>query len=95
MPTVSCCSNVLRDKILDCELFGYLFRLDMETLVRFTLTVRKGYRGVAYHNWGHAFAVAHSMCVLMKMASEMFTWEEVFVYLSILFCNYAFCGGLH
>lgn len=67
----------------------------METLVRFTLTVRKGYRGVAYHNWGHAFAVAHSMCVLMKMASEVFTWEEVFVYLSILFCNYAFCGGLH
>lgn len=51
-------------------------RLDMETLVRFTLTVRKGYRGVAYHNWGHAFAVAHSMCVLMKMASEVFTWEE-------------------
>lgn len=51
-------------------------RLDMETLIRFTLTVRKGYRTVAYHNWGHAFAVAHSMCVIMKMASEVFTWEE-------------------
>lgn len=49
----------------------------MDTLARFTLSVRKGYRPVAYHNFSHAFAVAHSMCVIMKMASDIFTCEEV------------------
>lgn len=43
------------------------------------MTVRKGYRPVAYHNWSHAFAVAHSMGVIMKVASEVFTWEEVYL----------------
>ena len=49
----------------------------MDTLIRFTLTVRKGYRPVAYHNWAHAFSVAHSMYVIIKMAAEVFTLEEV------------------
>ncbi|KAL9969158.1 hypothetical protein ACROYT_G021335 [Oculina patagonica] len=67
-----------KDLFQECNI-----RLDMETLIRFTLTVRKGYRPVAYHNWGHAFAVAHSMCVIMKLASEIFTWEEkIALYLS-------------
>ena len=52
-------------------------RLDLDTLIRFTLTVRKGYRPVAYHNWAHAFSVAHSMCIVMKEAAGIFTWEEV------------------
>jgi len=60
-------------------------RLDLDTLIRFTLTVRKGYRPVAYHNWSHAFAVAHSMCVIVKAAPEMFTWEEkIALYLSCI-----------
>ena len=70
-------------------------RLDMETLIRFTLSVRKGYRPVAYHNWGHAFAVAHSMCVIMKMASEIFTWEEVNtlieLFICVFICQVCFC----
>lgn len=60
----------------------------MDTLTRFTLSVRKGYRPVSYHNWGHAFAVAHSICVIMKMASDIFTWEEVHVPLTL----YLFVG---
>lgn len=59
----------------------------MDTLARFTLSVRKGYRPVAYHNFSHAFAVAHSMCVIMKMASDIFTCEEVHPLTSI----YGFC----
>lgn len=58
-------------------------RLNMDTLARFTLSVRKGYRPVSYHNWAHAFSVAHCMCVIMKMASDVFTCEEkVALYLS-------------
>lgn len=58
-------------------------QVDMDTLARFTLSVRKGYRPVAYHNFSHAFAVAHSMCVIMKMASDIFTCEEkIALYLS-------------
>lgn len=36
------------------------FKIREEKLARFLLTVRKGYRDtIAYHNWTHAFAVAH------------------------------------
>lgn len=59
----------------------------MDTLARFTLSVRKGYRPVSYHNWAHAFSVAHCMCVIMKMASDVFTCEEVHVPLTCLFSS--------
>lgn len=60
-------------------------RLDLDALIRFTLTVRKGYRPVAYHNWAHAFSVAHSMCIVMKEAAGIFTWEEkIALYLSCI-----------
>lgn len=90
-----CCLNVLWDKIFDCGFFGYFFRFDMEIFVCFILIVRKGYCGVVYYNWGYVFVVVYSMCVFMKMVFEVFIWEEVFVYLFILFCNYVFCGGLY
>ncbi|XP_050693259.1 cGMP-dependent 3',5'-cyclic phosphodiesterase-like isoform X2 [Eriocheir sinensis] len=35
------------------------FRLSRESLARFTLMVRKGYRDPPYHNWLHAFSVTH------------------------------------
>lgn len=71
--------------------YFFLPRLDMDTLIRFTLSVRKGYRPVAYHNWAHAFAVAHSMCVIMKMASDIFTCEEVRYTLNLVVFVNRFC----
>ncbi|KAG5889012.1 hypothetical protein JTB14_033941 [Gonioctena quinquepunctata] len=35
------------------------FRIRRETLIRFVLFVKKGYRALPYHNWLHAFSVAH------------------------------------
>lgn len=68
------------DVFKDCDV-----RLDLDTLIRFVLTVRKGYRRVAYHNWSHAFSVAHTMAVIMKSAADVFTWEEkIGLYLSAL-----------
>ncbi|KAK3786950.1 hypothetical protein RRG08_037415 [Elysia crispata] len=62
------------DKPLQCLfMFRSLFeniKYDMDDLVRFTLTVRKNYRNVPYHNWTHAFSVAHSMFVVIHTAKH-------------------------
>ncbi|XP_071546551.1 cGMP-dependent 3',5'-cyclic phosphodiesterase-like [Panulirus ornatus] len=41
------------------------FRLSRESLARFTLMVRKGYRDPPYHNWLHAFSVTHFAFLLL------------------------------
>ncbi|KAK2149571.1 hypothetical protein LSH36_446g02072 [Paralvinella palmiformis] len=45
----------------------------MMSLYRFTLTVRKNYRHVPYHNWEHAFSVAHAMFTIIKTTEHVFT----------------------
>ncbi|KAK3099330.1 hypothetical protein FSP39_002735 [Pinctada imbricata] len=42
------------------------WRIKKETLIRFTLMVKKGYRNPPYHNWMHAFAVAHFCYLCIK-----------------------------
>ncbi|XP_022644193.1 cGMP-dependent 3',5'-cyclic phosphodiesterase-like isoform X3 [Varroa destructor] len=42
------------------------WRVSRTTLARFVLMVRKGYRDPPYHNWTHAFAVAHYSYLLIK-----------------------------
>ncbi|XP_042238504.1 cGMP-dependent 3',5'-cyclic phosphodiesterase-like isoform X2 [Homarus americanus] len=42
------------------------FRLSRESLTRFTLMVRKGYRDPPYHNWLHAFSVTHFAFLLLN-----------------------------
>lgn len=54
-----------------------IFRYDMDSLIRFTLTVRKNYRNVPYHNWDHAFSVAHAMFTVVKTSKHKFTPQEV------------------
>lgn len=41
------------------------WKMNKKTLIRFTLFVKKGYRNNAYHNWSHAFSVAHFAYYLM------------------------------
>ncbi|XP_069948734.1 probable 3',5'-cyclic phosphodiesterase pde-5 isoform X3 [Cherax quadricarinatus] len=53
------------------DLFG-LSRFDKECLIRFTLTVKKNYRRVPYHNWTHGFSVANSMYTIIKHAPKTF-----------------------
>ncbi|XP_059140359.1 probable 3',5'-cyclic phosphodiesterase pde-5 isoform X2 [Physella acuta] len=58
------------EKPLHClYMFRILFadiKFDLEDLMRFTLTVKKNYRHVPYHNWHHAFSVAHSMFTVLQ-----------------------------
>lgn len=42
------------------------FKIREDKLVRFLLLVHKGYRDTPYHNWTHAFSVAHFAYSLMK-----------------------------
>ncbi|CAG0893675.1 unnamed protein product, partial [Cyprideis torosa] len=41
-------------------------RIPKETVARFVLMVKKGYRDHPYHNWKHAFAVTHFCYLLLK-----------------------------
>lgn len=58
------------------DLFG-LNRFDQNNLVRFTLTVRKNYRRVPYHNWTHGFSVANTMYTIIKKSDGAFRPNEV------------------
>lgn len=42
------------------------FMIKRESLARFVLYVKKGYRDVPYHNWMHAFSVAHFAYLCLK-----------------------------
>lgn len=62
------------------DLFG-LNGFDQKCLLRFTLTVKKNYRRVPYHNWTHGFSVANSMYCIIKHSKEIFHKNEVCVLL--------------
>ncbi|XP_027021746.2 cAMP and cAMP-inhibited cGMP 3',5'-cyclic phosphodiesterase 10A isoform X1 [Tachysurus fulvidraco] len=49
---------------------------ELEKLCRFTMSVRKNYRRVPYHNWKHAVTVAHCMYVILQKTSGIFTELE-------------------
>ena len=57
------------------ELFS-LKMFDVDELTKFTLTVRRNYRRVPYHNWTHAFSVAHCMFMILRKASSNFMLTE-------------------
>lgn len=58
------------------DLFG-LQRFDHLSLIRFTLTIKKNYRRVPYHNWTHGFSVANTMYSVIKHSDEAFRPIEV------------------
>lgn len=60
------------------DLFG-LQRFDKTSLVRFTLTIRKNYRRVPYHNWTHGFSVANTMYSIIKNSVDAFRSNEVYM----------------
>jgi cGMP-dependent 3',5'-cyclic phosphodiesterase len=44
------------------------FSIREDNLARFILMVQKGYRKTPYHNWAHAFSVAHfSYCCMKRL----------------------------
>ncbi|XP_034148080.1 cAMP and cAMP-inhibited cGMP 3',5'-cyclic phosphodiesterase 10A isoform X4 [Esox lucius] len=49
---------------------------ELEKLCRFTMSVRKNYRRVPYHNWKHAVNVAHCMYAILQKTTAVFTEIE-------------------
>ncbi|KAK7101205.1 probable 3',5'-cyclic phosphodiesterase pde-5 [Littorina saxatilis] len=62
-------------------------RYDLHDLMRFTLTVRKNYRNVPYHNWVHAFSVAHSMYTVIKTCDHQLTDLECLALFVACLCH--------
>uniref|UniRef100_A0AAR2LYI4 Phosphodiesterase n=1 Tax=Pygocentrus nattereri TaxID=42514 RepID=A0AAR2LYI4_PYGNA len=51
------------------------YKIDLHTLARFCLMVKKGYRDPPYHNWMHAFSVSH-FCYLLYKNLELSNYLE-------------------
>ncbi|CAF0761005.1 unnamed protein product [Rotaria sordida] len=62
-------------------------RFDMECVIRFTLTVRKNYRNVPYHNWSHAFSVAHAIYTVIKQTKHKFTPNQCIALFVACLCH--------
>ncbi|XP_063297298.1 cAMP and cAMP-inhibited cGMP 3',5'-cyclic phosphodiesterase 10A [Pelobates fuscus] len=46
---------------------------ELEKLCRFTMSVKKNYRRVPYHNWKHAVTVSHCMYAILQNSQDLFT----------------------
>lgn len=70
------------------DIFG-LNRFELNSLIRFTLTVKKNYRRVPYHNWTHGFSVANTMYCIIKNSRNVFrpneVMEMVFFHINVFF----------
>ncbi|KAL8606518.1 hypothetical protein ACOMHN_037749 [Nucella lapillus] len=62
-------------------------RYDLDDLMRFILTVRKNYRNVPYHNWVHAFSVAHSMYTVIKTCNHQLSNLECLALFVACLCH--------
>uniref|UniRef100_A0A0N4ZF26 Phosphodiesterase n=1 Tax=Parastrongyloides trichosuri TaxID=131310 RepID=A0A0N4ZF26_PARTI len=66
------------------KLFGGRIRFDGDDLIRFTLTVRKNYRKVPYHNWQHGFTVAQSLFILLNSTNIFKPHEALAMYIAAI-----------
>ncbi|KPP70196.1 cGMP-dependent 3',5'-cyclic phosphodiesterase-like [Scleropages formosus] len=55
--------------------FTNTYKINLQTLARFCLMVKKGYRDPPYHNWMHAFSVSH-FCYLLYKNLELSNYLE-------------------
>lgn len=60
---------------------------DLPTLARFILTVRKNYRSVPFHNFYHAFLVAHTMYYILSNTPGFMTDVEMQACLFACICH--------
>lgn len=65
------------------------FNVPLETLCRFTMRARRGYRENPYHNWTHAFSVFHFAYLLVKRLDLVSLFGELacFSFLIAALCH--------
>ncbi|XP_052864449.1 cGMP-dependent 3',5'-cyclic phosphodiesterase-like [Anopheles cruzii] len=99
-PRFDFCPRDVRDHSLSVQLsmrmfydlnFVASFKIHEYKLARFVLLVQKGYRDTPYHNWWHAFSVAHFAYSLMKnlrlFERGIITKMQGFSFLIAAFCH--------
>nr|XP_023648140.1 cGMP-dependent 3',5'-cyclic phosphodiesterase [Paramormyrops kingsleyae] len=70
------------------EDMGFLntYKIDLHTLARFCLMVKKGYRDPPYHNWMHAFSVSHFCYLLYKNLQLANYLEDIEIFALFVSC---------
>merc|ERR1719402_209772 len=67
------------------------WRIDKHSLGRFLLMVRRGYRDPPYHNWSHAYSVAHFAFLLLShmnlVQSGIISEVEAFALIIACLCH--------
>ncbi|XP_028406740.1 cGMP-dependent 3',5'-cyclic phosphodiesterase-like isoform X2 [Dendronephthya gigantea] len=53
------------------------WKISYETLIRFILMIKKGYRDLPYHNWTHAFTVSHFCYLLYKNLQQIDSFSDM------------------
>uniref|UniRef100_A0A452IXT6 Phosphodiesterase n=1 Tax=Gopherus agassizii TaxID=38772 RepID=A0A452IXT6_9SAUR len=80
-PMVSAILSMLQDMN-----FINNYKMDRQTLARFCLMVRKGYRDPPYHNWMHAFSVSHFCYLLYKNLELVKYLEDIEIFALFISC---------
>ncbi|CAL8361715.1 unnamed protein product [Merluccius merluccius] len=62
------------------------YKIDLRTLARFCLMVKKGYRDPPYHNWMHAFSVSHFCYLLYKNLGLVNYLEDIEIFALFVSC---------
>eukprot|EP00731_Ephydatia_muelleri_P031041 Em0022g555a len=62
------------------------FQLHPDTLGRFIIMVKKGYRDPPYHNWMHAFSVAHFLFALYCCSNKLSCLDDLEVLALFVSC---------
>eukprot|EP00794_Sanderia_malayensis_P006925 gene6925-7703_t len=66
--------------------FPSRWKLREHTVVRFCLTVKRGYRDPPYHNWTHAWTVAHFCYLLMKNTDVFSLLKDIECFVLFVAC---------
>ncbi|XP_031428800.1 cGMP-dependent 3',5'-cyclic phosphodiesterase [Clupea harengus] len=62
------------------------YKIDLNSLARFCLMVKKGYRDPPYHNWMHAFSVSHFCYLLYKNLHLSNYLEDIEIFALFVSC---------
>uniref|UniRef100_A0A4W5K2W8 Phosphodiesterase n=1 Tax=Hucho hucho TaxID=62062 RepID=A0A4W5K2W8_9TELE len=62
------------------------YKINMHTLARFCLMVKRGYRDPPYHNWMHAFSVSHFCYLLCKNLELTNYLEDIEIFALFVSC---------
>ncbi|OAF67954.1 hypothetical protein A3Q56_04331 [Intoshia linei] len=64
----------------------HAFKINKKTLAHFILGVRNGYRDLPYHNWLHAFSVAHFFYVMNTVCDITLYLDYIDIFVIIVSC---------